>query len=88
MNKDKSLETLQLSQEHLSLLQNLLSQDIWNKELIMTQAFAWMNVAPVAFFYNWGCKDLSMSRDQKVMTLLPPMENCPMNFYQGVFITL
>ena len=25
-----------------------------------------------------------MSRDQKVMTLLPPIEKCPMDFYQGV----
>ena len=25
-----------------------------------------------------------MSHDQKVMMLLPAMEKCPMNFYQGV----
>ena len=25
-----------------------------------------------------------MSRDQKVMTLQPPMEKCPMDFYQRV----
>ena len=38
-----------------------------------------MNVAPVA--YNWRHKDLKMSHDQKVMTLLPPMKRCPMGFY-------
>ena len=45
-----------------------------------------MNVAPVASLY-WRYKDLSMSHDQKVMTLLPPMEKCPMDFYQGVVFT-
>ena len=29
--------------------------------------------------YNWRYKDLSMSRDQKVMTLLPPIEKCPID---------
>ena len=33
---------------------------------------------------NWRYKDLSMSRDQKVVTLLTPMENYVMDFYQGV----
>ena len=27
--------------------------------------------------YKWIYKDLSMSRDQKAMTLLPPLEKCP-----------
>ena len=30
-------------------------------------------------------KDLSMSLNQKVMTLLPLIETCPMDFYQVVF---
>ena len=33
------------------------------------------------------CKDLSMSHDQKAMRLLPPVEKCPMGFYQGVDFT-
>ena len=33
-----------------------------------------------------GDKDLSKSHDQKVMMLLPIMENCPMDFYQGVVL--
>ena len=35
-----------------------------------------------------GDKDLSKSHDQKVMMLLPIMENCPMDFYQGVVLLL
>ena len=30
-------------------------------------------------FCNWRYKDLSMSRDQKAMTSLPPIENCPID---------
>ena len=37
--------------------------------------------------YNWGYKDLSISHDQKVMTLLPPMEKFPMDFCQEVVFT-
>ena len=44
-----------------------------------------MNTDPVA--YNWRYKDLSTSRGQKVMTLLPPMKKCPINFYHGVAFT-
>ena len=44
-----------------------------------------MNIAPVASII--GDTDLSMSRPQKVMTLLIPMENYPMDFYQGVVFT-
>ena len=31
--------------------------------------------------------DLSMSRDQKLMAMLSPMEKCPINFYHGVAFT-
>ena len=37
--------------------------------------------------YNWRYKDLSMSRDWKVMMFLPQMEKCPMDFYQGIVFT-
>ena len=43
--------------------------------------------SPMWPFYNWIYKDLSMSRYQKVMTLLPSMEMCPVDFYQGVVFT-
>ena len=71
MYKYKSLQAGQLPQGYLSFLQDLLSQNIWNKKLMTTSAFAWMNVAPEAFLFM----------------LLPPMEKCPMGFYQGVIFT-
>ena len=48
---------------------------------MMAKAFAWMNIVPVA------SQDLSLSRDQKIMTLLPPVIKCPINFYHGVAFT-
>ena len=47
----------------------------------------WVDECSLCGLYNWKYKDLSMSRDQKVMKLLPPMEKCPMTFYQGVVFT-
>ena len=38
-------------------------------------------------FYNWRYKDLSMSCDQKVMMLLPPMEKGPIDFNHGAAFT-
>ena len=35
-----------------------------------------------------GDIDLSKSHDQKVMMLLPPIDKCPMDFYQGVVFTV
>ena len=49
MYSHKSLQAGQLSQEQLSFLQNLLLQNIWNKNSMMTVAFAWMNIAPATF---------------------------------------
>ena len=44
---------------------------------------------PLWPFYIWRYKDLSsMSHDQKVMTLQPPVEKCPMDFCQGVVFTV
>ena len=40
--------------------------------------------SPYGLAITGDIKILSMSRDQKVMTLLPSMEKCPMDFYQGV----
>ena len=36
---------------------------------------------PLWPLYNHRYKDLSMSRDQKVMTLIPPKEKCPVVLY-------
>ena len=42
--------------------------------------------SPVASLY-WRYKDLSKSRDQKVMALLLPMEKCLMDFFQILAFT-
>ena len=64
----------------------LLSQSIWNlSQWQLKHLHGWTK--PLWSLYNWKYKDLSMSRDQKVMTLLPQMEKCPMVFYQGVVFT-
>ena len=83
--KYKSLQEGQLSQERLSFLQNLLNfviKKYLKQEVDDNLSFAWMNIDPVA--YNWRYKDLSTSRGQKVMTLLPPMKKYPINFYHRV----
>ena len=43
--------------------------------------------SPLWPLYNWRYKDLSMSHDQKVMTLLPQMEKSPFDFYHRVVFT-
>ena len=64
----------------------LLSQSIWNlSQWQLKHLHGWTK--PLWSLYNWKYKDWSMSRDQKVMTLLPQMEKCPMVFYQGVVFT-
>ena len=47
----------------------------------------WVDERSSCGLYNWRYKDLSMSRDQKVMALLSPMEKWPINFYHGVAFT-
>ena len=86
MYKYKRLQVGQLPWEHLSSLQNLLNFFVTRylkQEVDEDLVFAWMNVAPVASLWLLRYQDLSMSHDQKVMTL-SPMEKCSMDFYQGV----
>ena len=40
----------------------------------------WLDKRSSCDLYNWRYKDLLMPRDQKVIALLSPMENCPINF--------
>ena len=88
MYKYKFLQAGQLPREHLSFLQNLLNFFITkylkqvddNLSIWVDKQFLWL-------LYNWRYKDLSISHDQKVMTLLPPMEKYPINFYHGVAFT-
>ena len=48
MYKYRSHRAGQLPREHLSFLQNLLSQKYLKQEADDDFAFAWMNIAPVA----------------------------------------
>ena len=88
MYKYKFLQAGQLPREHLSFLQNLLIFFI-TKYLKQVDGDLSILVDKCSFcgIYNWGYKDLSMSRDQKIMVLLSPIEKCPINFYHGVAFT-
>ena len=41
---------------------------------------------PLCLLCNWRYKDLSVSHDQKLMTLLTPMEKSPISFYHRVVL--
>ena len=85
MYKYKFLQAGQLPWEHLSFLQNLLNFFITKYlKQVDDDLSIWVDKRSSCGLYNWRYKDLSMSRDQKVMALLSPMEKCPINFYYGV----
>ena len=75
MYKYKSLKAGQLPQKHLSFLQNLLNFIVTNN--LKKEFHENLSVVALLPLCNLRYKDLSMSRDQKVMVLLPPMEKCP-----------
>ena len=88
MYKYKFLQAGQLPREHLSFLQNLLNFFITIlKEEVDHDLSLWVDKRSSYDLYNWRYKDLSVSCDQKVMMLLPPMEKCTINFYHGVAFT-
>ena len=71
MYKYRSLQPGQLPREHLSFLQNLLN--FINTKFFKQQVNDNLSVcaderSPIWPLYGWRYKDLSMSRDQKVMT--------------------
>ena len=89
MYKYKFLQGGQLLLKHLSFLQNLLKVFItkYLKQEVNDNLSLWVDKHSSCGLCNWRYKDLSMSRDQKVVMLLPPMEKCPINFYHGVAFT-
>ena len=88
MYKYKFLQAGQLPREHLSFLQNLLNFFITKYlKQVDDDLSIWVDKRSSCGLYNWRYKDLSMSRDQKVMTLLPPIEKYPIDFYDGVVFT-
>ena len=75
MYKYRNLKAGQLPQEHLSFLQNLLNFIITNN--LKNEFYEDLSVVAPLPLCNLRYKDLSMSHDQKVIILLPPMEKCP-----------
>ena len=88
MYKYKFLQAGQLPREHLSFLQNLLNFFITKYlKQVDDDLSIWVDKRSSCGLYNWRYKDLSMSHDQKVMTLLSQMEKCPINFYHWAAFT-
>ena len=96
MYKYKSLQESQLPLEHLSFLQNLLifiitkylKQEVDDNLSICIDEHNPCGLSITGDIKMYQChKDVSMSCDQKVMMLLTPVEECPINFYQGVAFT-
>ena len=84
MYKYKSLQEVQLPREHLFFLQNFtitkyLKQEVGDNLSVCLDECRLCGLSLTG--------DLSMSHDQKVMTLLPPMEKCLMDFYHGAAFT-
>ena len=89
MYKYKNLQAGQLPQEHLPFLQNLLNFIITKylkQELDDDLGVCVDECSPCGLSIT-GDKYLSMSRDQKVMTLLIPTEKYLTNFYHRVAFT-
>ena len=90
MYKYKSLQAGQLPQEHLSFLQNLLNFIIMKylKQVDDDLSICMGERSPRGSLCKWRYKDLSMSCDQKVMTLLLSMEKCSVDLYHRVSFTV
>ena len=89
MCKYKFLQVGQLLLEYLSFLQNLLKVFItkYLKQEVNDKLSVWVDKHSSCGLCNWRYKDLSVSRDQKVIMLLPQMEKCPINFCHRVAFT-
>ena len=83
MYKCKSLQEFQLPRAHLPFLQIFIITKYLKQEVDDDLSVCMDERSPCGLSIT-GDIDLSLSRDQKVMTLLPPMEKCPMDFYHGV----
>ena len=84
MYKYKSLQKVQLPQQHLSFLQNFIITK-YLKQVDDDPSVCLDECSPCGLSIT-GDKDLSMSHNQKVMILLPPIEKCPVVFcHRGVF---
>ena len=83
MYKYKSLQEVQLPQEHWSFLQKSIITKYLKQEVDDDHSVCVDQHSPCGLSY-WRYKDLSMLRDQKVMTLLTSIEKCPIDVYNRV----
>ena len=82
----KSLQEVQQPREHLSFLQSFIITKYLKQEVHDDLSVCVDERSPSGL-YNWRYKDLSISRDQKVMTLLSTMEKSPIDLYHKVAFT-
>ena len=89
MYKYKGLQEGQLLREHLSFLQYLLNFIItkYLKQEVVDDLSICVDECSPSSLCITRDKDLLMSRDKKVMVLLPPMKKCPIDFYHQVAFT-
>ena len=89
MYKYKSLQLGQLPREHLSFLQNLLNFIItkyFKQEVDDDLSVSVDERSPCGLSITGDIK-IYQCNVIKVMTLLPPVEKCLINFYHGVAFT-
>ena len=79
MSKYKSLQEVQLSQDHLSFLQSFINVKYLKQEVDDDLSVCMDECSPVPSLYF-------DPHDQKVMMLLPPIKKYPI-FYHGVAFT-
>ena len=86
MYKYKSLQAGQLPQEHLSFLQNLLNFIItkYLKQEVNDNLSLCVDEHSPCGLSITGDNKIYQCHVIKVMTLLPPIEKCPIFFYHGV----
>ena len=86
MYKCKSLQEFQLPWAHLLFLQNFIITK-YLKQVDDDLSICMNERSPCGLSIT-GDIDLSLSRDQKVMTLLPPMEKFPIDSITVLFLLL
>ena len=86
MYKCKSLQEFQLPWAHLPFLQNFIITK-YLKQVDDDLSICMNERSPCGLSIT-GDIDLSLSRDQKVMTLLPPMEKFPIDSITVLFLLL
>ena len=91
MYKYKNLQVGQLTQKHLSFLQNLLNfiiTECLKQEVDDDLSLCIDKHSPCGLSITGDIKDLPMALDQKGIMSKPPMGKCPIDFYYEVAFTV